>query len=213
MNQVAAFDPYETLGVARDANRAAIRSAYRKAAKRVHPDAGGSAAKFAKITRALAVLEDPDRRAHFDQTGEAEEKPVDNRAANIALMLSAVFGAVLADADQGGRAYETVDIPEAMVNMLARRRRETVDNDNKIGKHIANLKKLMPRFHARAKGERNQMAEIVNGQIISLERQRAGHKEQIEMIDEAITVAKAHRFETEQRSYFAASPLFSIIAR
>jgi len=66
-------DYYEVLGVSRDADAAAIKSAYRKAAIRYHPDKNPgdpeAEAKFKEAAAAYAVLSDPDRRARYDRFG------------------------------------------------------------------------------------------------------------------------------------------------
>ncbi|WP_430636135.1 J domain-containing protein [Sphingomonas hankookensis] len=62
---------YETLGVARDADAATLKSAYRLLAAQHHPDKpGGDQAKFQEIAAAYATLSDPEKRAHYDRTGE-----------------------------------------------------------------------------------------------------------------------------------------------
>lgn len=63
-------DPYEALGVPRDASADAIRQAYRALALRHHPDRGGDPAAFQAATEAAEVLTDPDRRARYDATGD-----------------------------------------------------------------------------------------------------------------------------------------------
>lgn len=70
----AAEDLYATLGVPRDAAPADIHAAYRRAAKRAHPDAGGTREAFDEIQRANLVLADPKRRERYDRTGHADEK-------------------------------------------------------------------------------------------------------------------------------------------
>jgi len=73
-------DPYEVLGVPRGASAAAIKSAYRKLAKKHHPDSNKNdpkaAARFAEINTANEILGDEDKRKQFDR-GEidAEGKP------------------------------------------------------------------------------------------------------------------------------------------
>src|ERR1700709_2268361 len=73
-------DPYEVLGVPRSANAAAIKSAFRKAAKKHHPDSNKNdpkaAARFAELNTANEILGDEDKRKQFDR-GEidAEGKP------------------------------------------------------------------------------------------------------------------------------------------
>jgi DnaJ-class molecular chaperone len=73
-------DPYEVLGVPRGANAAAIKSAFRKLAKKHHPDSNKNdpkaAERFAELNTANEILGDEDKRKQFDR-GEidAEGKP------------------------------------------------------------------------------------------------------------------------------------------
>jgi curved DNA-binding protein CbpA len=61
---------YEVLGVARTADHATIKAAYRALAKATHPDLNpgdpDAAARFAQVTDAWAILGDPDLRGHYD---------------------------------------------------------------------------------------------------------------------------------------------------
>jgi DnaJ-class molecular chaperone len=58
---------YQTLGVTKSATLDEIKVAYRKLAKKYHPDKeGGDTATFQKIQAAYAVLSDPDKRAAYD---------------------------------------------------------------------------------------------------------------------------------------------------
>jgi len=73
-------DPYEVLGVQRGASAAAIKSAYRKLAKKHHPDTNKgdpkAAERFAELNMANEILGDDEKRKQFDR-GEidAEGKP------------------------------------------------------------------------------------------------------------------------------------------
>jgi hypothetical protein len=60
-------DPYEVLGVPATATASEIRAAYRSAARRLHPDAGGSADAMQRLNGAWQVLQDPGRRAAYDR--------------------------------------------------------------------------------------------------------------------------------------------------
>ena len=73
-------DPYEVLGVNKGADQNAVKSAFRKLAKKLHPDANKNdkkaASKFAELNAAYEILGDEDKRKAFDR-GEidAEGKP------------------------------------------------------------------------------------------------------------------------------------------
>ncbi len=68
-------DYYEVLGVAKDADDKTIKSAYRKLAKKYHPDTNPgdkeAEAKFKEASEAYAVLSDADKRRQYDQFGHA----------------------------------------------------------------------------------------------------------------------------------------------
>lgn len=71
----AGRDYYEILGVPRDADAAAIKSAFRKLAMKLHPDQNPgckvSEEKFKELGEAYAVLSDPEKRAQYDRFGKA----------------------------------------------------------------------------------------------------------------------------------------------
>lgn len=77
---------YDVLGVDPDADPEAIRRAYRERVKRHHPDAGGDAGEFRRLTTARDVLLDGESRRRYDALGhrryairhlDGEEWPVD----------------------------------------------------------------------------------------------------------------------------------------
>ncbi len=65
-------DYYEVLGVKRDADQEEIKRAYRKLARKYHPDvstATDNAVRFNQIGEAWEVLKDPEKRAAYDELG------------------------------------------------------------------------------------------------------------------------------------------------
>jgi molecular chaperone DnaJ len=111
-------DYYEVLGVGRDADEAALKSAYRKLAHQHHPDKnqGDKAAedKFKELSEAYAVLSDPEKRARYDRFGHAAgaggagDDPFGfgGAGANINDIFGEIFGEMFGAA-AGGRAGRT----------------------------------------------------------------------------------------------------------
>jgi molecular chaperone DnaJ len=66
-------DPYEVLGVARDADEAEIKKAFRRLARELHPDVNkhdpDAEEKFKEAAEAYEILNDPERRATYDRYG------------------------------------------------------------------------------------------------------------------------------------------------
>lgn len=68
-------DPYEVLGVSKDASKEEVSKAYRRLARKYHPDTNPGNAeeateKFKEVARAYEILGDPAKRAHFDRFGQ-----------------------------------------------------------------------------------------------------------------------------------------------
>jgi curved DNA-binding protein CbpA len=70
------MDPYEILGVPRDADSDTIKKAYRAKSSENHPDKGGTGAAMALVNRANDILTDPDKRARYDRGEDTDPKDV-----------------------------------------------------------------------------------------------------------------------------------------
>jgi molecular chaperone DnaJ len=80
MADAAPRDPYELLGVSRDASPEEIKAAFRKAASKHHPDRNpgdddGAHDRFKQINAAYQILSDPQKRAAYDRFGHAASQP------------------------------------------------------------------------------------------------------------------------------------------
>jgi molecular chaperone DnaJ len=61
---------YDILGVKKDASADEIKKAFRRLARKHHPDAGGSEEKFKELNEAYEILSDTEKRAQYDQYGQ-----------------------------------------------------------------------------------------------------------------------------------------------
>src|SRR3954462_11913396 len=66
-------DPYEVLGIGRDADEGTIKKAFRRLARELHPDVNtedpDAEEKFKEAAEAYEILSDPERRATYDRYG------------------------------------------------------------------------------------------------------------------------------------------------
>ena len=112
-------DYYEVLGVSRDADEATIKKAYRKVAKKYHPDMNPGDAeaekKFKEASEAYAVLSDADKRRQYDQYGHAAFEGgaggagggfggFDFNGADFGDIFGDIFGDLFGGGRRGGRA-------------------------------------------------------------------------------------------------------------
>jgi curved DNA-binding protein CbpA len=132
---------YDTLGVAPDATPDEIKQAKRRAAKRAHPDMGGSDEQMAAVNRAYEVLSDPETRSHYDQTGEDPRSPSDPATSTLAEL----FEMAIDDCDGDVLAYCDRKITSALKELDAR--------EDAAKGSIRKLNKKRDRVKAKGDGE------------------------------------------------------------
>jgi molecular chaperone DnaJ len=97
------LDPYELLGVSRDADDATIKKAYRKLAREYHPDVNPDPAaqeRFKEVSHAYEILSDPQKRAAYDRGGD----PFGGFGAGQGFSFTDIMDAFFGGAAQGGTA-------------------------------------------------------------------------------------------------------------
>jgi len=199
-------DPYETLGVAKDADAATIREAYRRKAAAAHPDRpGGSSQEMIAINGAWALLSDEVARERFDQTGDASRPPpLEVLARNT---LAGLFDAACE------QLPEHVDVLFAMCRKLSQMQSESQEAIASNDEAIRKATKQMARLKWKAKSGHNFLAATLEKRIELARRRNASAKRAIEVADLCVKMLEDFEWEPEMATEASGPVLFESLLR
>lgn len=195
------FNPYEILGIARDADVETVRAAYRELAKTNHPDAGGSAEDFHRINRAMSLLLDVERRRVFDECGVS----LDREAVNGAFVKAC--GLVAGLVNERTRAFfaagQRHDMdPRFDAKMLEHIEFKLQTERRKIVQAVASGAEMraftidmMARFET--DDPRDPIRRSLEGNLTAGDHLAEQAEEQIRIHDEAIAIVRGYRFRAD----------------
>jgi hypothetical protein len=153
-------DPYETLGVPKDAAPEEIKKAFRRKAKAHHPDReGGDAKQMALVNKAYDTLGDEEKRKRFDETGDTKGSPTIGEEA------LARFGQLIT---------ELLKMPD--INLISTAKSKLSGYDQQSAQALTQLKKSIATLTKRRgkirvkKGKHNVVHTIIDGQLADLNR-------------------------------------------
>lgn len=193
------IDPYQLLGLERDADEAAIKAAYRKAAKTAHPDSGGDLERFAALTASYELLKDPVRRKVYDDTGY-DPQLADATDLKGLMMLETLVNEMILDEREPG-SFDPV----------AGLRRKLTDDLLKARFHILELERHRTRVrqHADRIGRRpdnDVLGAMLRARTQSITEAIRAAETQIAGIERAYDMLEGYSYELEAPVITAAKP-------
>ena len=169
------MNPYDTLGVDKDASDEEIKKAYRKKSKKTHPDKGGSEKEFNETNQAYLILSDASRRKKYDETGSTEDdKKVDDTIQRI----SELFFIII---DNAGDMIEHLDIIGEMKKNIEVAIERMRSEQLKCQLQIKLTEKLLGRITRNDGNDENVFEQFVSGKIQHIQRQADRYQEGIDM--------------------------------
>lgn len=187
-------DLYDTLGTAKDAPADELKAAYRRKAKKLHPDKpGGNAEAFAQVSRAWLVLRDPERRAKYDETGD-EGASIDAAFSQMSSMIVQLFSKLMEQVD--------VDYTD-LIGELRRNLKEMRVNSVRLAKESASSIAKIEKVRARLsfKGARGDvLLGALNGAIEGYRMNERSFATEQDRIDDALLYIDDYQYAAEVRA-------------
>jgi curved DNA-binding protein CbpA len=204
-------DFYDVLGVSKDADFDAIRSAHKSAAKRSHPDRGGTAEEFESVRRAYECLCDPAQREAYDRTRSSGEKKKADEADAKALekLRTTIIGVVsfLSEkpAKSGGALSEPAQFAMladgSFLDTLAWQFRKWMADARESKRKLeceAAKYRLLKEMVAPVAGKPNRLHPLLQSAEEDFGKRGSAIAEVIEVFERALEIVHDHQFKLPQ---------------
>lgn len=187
-------DLYAALNIERTASPEVVRSAYRKMSKTAHPDTKtGSPKKWAAVATAVAVLSDPDRRKHYDETGKIDEPPPDNAEAEALQFAMHTIEAVIEQATRYWGDPSKCDVIADAKKLLREQIGALIREMATAETRVVQTQKLAKRFTVK-KDKPNRITPMLEAKAAGLRDGIAKAEARKRMGERALEIVSDHEF-------------------
>ncbi|MDK1386756.1 J domain-containing protein [Sinorhizobium sp. 8-89] len=184
------IDPYVLLGIERDADERAIRTAYRKAVKTAHPDRGGDAEQFGKLQAAYDLLKDPVRRKVYDDTGY-DPQLADAKDLKGLMMLETLVNDFILDEREPGSFDPVAAMRRKLSDDIVKNRFHILE----LERHRSRVRKHLDRLGRRP--ETDVLGSMLRARSQSIADAIKNAEAQIEAIEQAYQMLEGYSYELE----------------
>jgi curved DNA-binding protein CbpA len=189
------IDLYTLLGVKCDASDDDIEMAFRKKAKTLHPDKpGGDADAFAELARTVAILRDPEKRAHYDRFGQMKDTAAAPDPA-VDLIKIEVDGLITAFLGSDKGVIVCVDIVKVMLDAFDQKIAAIEKQIERLKTDTVRLIDLANRFEAA--DDDNIIRRMIEYKVRGLTQARQNAERIIKTHKDARAIAARHKFHSD----------------
>ena len=195
-------DPYEILGVEKTADKAEISRAYKRKAKKAHPDTGGSSEEMAKLSSAHLVLSDPVRRKRFDDTGTADAEP-DNLTASAVNNITSALNSLLCS------ERDVPDYKKALVAIFERRKVEIAQARAPLDRAIKRAEKVKARWKRKKKATGEDfIGRAIDAQVEAHKGVLAKIERDVRVLDRCIEILEGYTYSADTTAPSSLNTMF-----
>lgn len=188
------MNPYEVLGVAKDAQLKTIKAAYRKLSSTQHPDAGGKREDFERSKLAFDILSDPDRRKRYDTSGRTDETAA--TPARIKLFIQETMRSVVAAARPDGSSDDPVfeNIKDKIILTIHGARVTIKQQIFTAQRKVERAQRMIERFKFKGEGE-DLVGDALRVEKANWEKELKTHQDAMELSQEAERVLLTYNYQ------------------
>lgn len=190
------MDPYEVLGVSKDASHDEIKKAYKNRVKATHPDKGGDADAFAQVKSAAVVLLDPEKKQRFDEEGIVDDDKPNNLMASAMEGIANFFINSINAATQNQMSMHDLDLVMGADKWFGQKIAECQQHISQIEKQIKGYERALKRLKTKRKND--VIKTMVTNHANNLKGAIANNKAQIEVFTKAREILRDYEFEAEK---------------
>lgn len=180
---------YDILGVSKDATADEIKAAYRAQAKKNHTDVGGDNDKMVAITKAYSVLKDPEKRSHYDNTGQQEMDGFEKRFRAI---IQEIFIKIVEMEHVNVERMDIIDIFKQNLNNLLE------NGESKKRAAEKSLKKINKALERIESSKDSAIFEVLNGNVDRLQKEINLIEKDIKFVEDCLEVVSSYHYRFEQ---------------
>jgi curved DNA-binding protein CbpA len=184
------IDPYETLGIGREADGEAVKAAYRKQVKTAHPDSGGDEEAFGRLRACYELLKDPVRRKLYDHTGYDPEL-ADPRDLKGILRLETLVSDVILDEREPGSFDPVAAMRRKLSDDMVQSRFHILE----LERHRARVRQHLDRLGRRPAAD--VLGAMLRSRSQSISEAIRSAETQIEAIEQAYAMLEGYSYEME----------------
>lgn len=192
-------DPYDEIGVPRDATEDEIKKAFRKKAMTCHPDRNpGKEAedRFKDLTDAYMILGKRDKREHFDHTGEKKEQTNDQASAVEVLVMA--LKVVMQDAMKSAHDFDILEEMNTRLRNGMDVAKGTIKQNQRELKRLGILEKKLT---LKDPDENDFLRQTLIDMFRDLEHSIADAKEELRVAKIALHRLKVYEFDFIPQEY------------
>lgn len=187
---------YSALGVKPTATTEEIKRAYRRKARKSHPDTGGDREEFKAVAKAYGTLIDPEKRRRYDTYGDEEPLQLDA----ITRIMAAVLNEVVLTALGNNVDLEDLDVVGAVRKQLLVRRAAAEKAIEENTRRAKQLKKAAARLR-RKNGRDNVLAKVILEPIPALEEAAKQGPANVALVDKALKLLDEYQYDFRKQQF------------